>query len=167
MNLICAESASFPDHQPSNASGHDSWTTAASAKADSTPFASASSTSAEGTANSTTRVKISTIMVLRHLIRLLRLNYQCNEKKRAEFCLFFITFSLALNLFSTLIFLICRAPPNATIVPITRHDSPTIRSLLTQSGGVQDLPAQQKIILQPIGQANQGWQFLLLSLILF
>jgi len=47
-------------------------------------------------------------------------------------------------------------PPNATIVPITRHDSPTIRSLLTQSGGVQDLPAQQKIILQPIGQANQA-----------
>ena len=56
MNFVCAESASFPDHQPSNA-GHVSWTTAASAKADSTPFASAGSTSAEGTANSTTRVK--------------------------------------------------------------------------------------------------------------
>ena len=89
MNFVCAESASFPDHQPSNA-GHVSWTTAASAKADSTPFASASSTSAEGTANSTTRVKISTIMVLRHLIRLLRLNYQCNEKKTEQNFAYFL-----------------------------------------------------------------------------
>ena len=44
-------------------------------------------------------------------------------------------------------------PPNATILPFrpaatASHESPTIRNLLTS--GVQDLPAQQKIILQPI-----------------
>jgi len=56
----------------------------------------------------------------------------------------------------------------AALVKQPIHDSPTIRSLLTQSGGVQELPSsiaaaaaagtQQKIILQPIGGTGAGGQ---------
>ena len=45
-------------------------------------------------------------------------------------------------------------PPTTQVSPRISSDSPTIRSLLTQSAGVQDIQAGQKIILQPIGQQN-------------
>jgi len=55
--------------------------------------------------------------------------------------------------------------PNATILPFrsgaASHESPTIRNLLTS--GVQDLPSQQKIILQPIGPVQSKPQPILVS----